>query len=237
MWRKLKAEIDKKKRKRKPRGLQLSQFIFSYFVNLLRADAMKPIITDTVKESKGRGRHPSSNMVLLLLSRFRINWIMLSASTWLQFLILWFRLDQSISKFWRKAGQLKRSDQKFQYHFCKQNRAKIRKIYFREDHIGDDNKQPFRNEITLHTCIFLPQPYAILLLVPYHRHTHWTIFLDLFYTVLSVNGFAHLFWCSKNRLQMALQHRGVFQSDSIGHLHRRTTTSLDLKLFHNETQM
>ena len=42
---------------------------------------MKRIITDMVKESKGRGRHPSSSMVLLLLSRFRINWIMLSAST------------------------------------------------------------------------------------------------------------------------------------------------------------
>ena len=69
---------------------------------------MKRIITDTVKESKGRGRHPSSNMVLLLLSRFRINWIMLSASTGLQFLILWFRLDQSIPKFWRKGGQLQR---------------------------------------------------------------------------------------------------------------------------------
>ena len=69
---------------------------------------MKRIITDTVKESKGRGRHPSSNMALLSLSRFRINRIMLSASTGLQFLILWFKLDQSISKFWRKAGQLKR---------------------------------------------------------------------------------------------------------------------------------
>ena len=33
---------------------------------------MKLIITDMVKELKGRGRHPNSNMVLLLLSRFRI---------------------------------------------------------------------------------------------------------------------------------------------------------------------
>ena len=67
---------------------------------------MKRIITDTVKELKGKGRQPSSNMVLLSLSRFRINWIMLSASTGLQFLILWFKLDQSISKFWRKVGKL-----------------------------------------------------------------------------------------------------------------------------------
>ena len=56
---------------------------------------MKRIITDTVKESKGRGRRPSSNMVLLLLSKFRINWIMLSATTGLQFLILWFRLTKA----------------------------------------------------------------------------------------------------------------------------------------------
>ena len=69
---------------------------------------MKRIFPDTVKESKGRGRHPSSNMVLLLLSRFRINWIMLSVSTGLQFLTLWFRLDQSISKFWRKGRAIKK---------------------------------------------------------------------------------------------------------------------------------
>ena len=38
-------------------------------------------------------------MVLLSLSRFKINQIMLSASAGLQFLILWSKLDQCISKF------------------------------------------------------------------------------------------------------------------------------------------
>ena len=65
---------------------------------------------------------------------------MLSASTGLQFLILWFKLDQSISKFWRKAGQLKESDQEFQYHFCKQN--KVPHLYLRDKvflHLGQAN--------------------------------------------------------------------------------------------------
>ena len=106
MRRKVKAKIDIKKKAMGPLALAVDFFVFCKI--LLRADAMKRIITDTVKESKGRGRHPSSNMVLLLLSSFSMNWIMLSASTGLQFLTLWFRLDQSISKFWRKAGQLKR---------------------------------------------------------------------------------------------------------------------------------
>ena len=59
---------------------------------------MERIITDTGKQSKGRGRHLSSNMALILLSRLRKSRIMLSASTGVQFLILWFKLDQSISK-------------------------------------------------------------------------------------------------------------------------------------------
>ena len=39
---------------------------------------MKRIITDTVKESKERGRHPSSNMALLSLSRFKLNRVVIS---------------------------------------------------------------------------------------------------------------------------------------------------------------
>ena len=48
---------------------------------------------------------------------------MLSASTGLQFLILWFKLDESISNSGEGEGNLKESDREFQYHFCKQNRV------------------------------------------------------------------------------------------------------------------
>ena len=37
-------------------NLQLSQFIFSYFVNFTKAYAMKRIITDKVKESNEKER-------------------------------------------------------------------------------------------------------------------------------------------------------------------------------------
>ena len=104
MQRKLKTKRAITKKTIGPPVLAVHAFVFY----LLRADAMKRIMTGMVKESKGRGRHPRGSMALLSLSRFRINWIMLSASTGLQILILWFKLDQSISKFWRKGGQLER---------------------------------------------------------------------------------------------------------------------------------
>ena len=85
------------------------QFTFSYFVNFTKGSCNEANYHKHGQKIEGEGgTQASSNMALLSKSRFRINRIMISASPALQFLILWFKINQSISKFRRKASAIKK---------------------------------------------------------------------------------------------------------------------------------
>ena len=69
---------------------------------------MKRIITDTVKESKGRGDTPNSNMALLPLSKFRIKRIYVISICRVTILDFMVQTRPKHLKILAKAGQLKR---------------------------------------------------------------------------------------------------------------------------------